>query len=487
MRTILLSFSLFLSVLFSFQAKSQVPVQSGIKFNHISLDDVLKQADQTNKLVFIYFYFLESDACKLINDEVFSQKKVDEFYNTNFICLRIHIGLGEGPEICQKYRVKGCPTFLFLNAKGEIEHQGMGFVNASAFIELGKMALNRTSNYHGLSEKIRRGDNSFETVNSVFKLTLLTDIHARDSLLNFYFKNKPQEQWVDKNSLQLIVNYSLLNSIYGKFILNNEVKLKDKIGANQVESGIERMLMRFYNDDYRELGLSGMEAKLYLDSIGHPLINKVYFYRKLETCYLEVADKPFNSDKWIGLFDVCEKLMDRYGSKEKKVLFSCISNYVHKFEKRIPVILPIIKDIHHKMAPYFISNINFAIYQNHLKSDSLISRLDLFCLNTNYKEFLGDTLVDKSTINNLAWAMVKHPMRRELLVTAKELSAYTIINCQQGFIFDTYATICAQLGQFDEAVKNQEIAVKLVSELAPEDKERYIESLEKFKNKTALF
>jgi thioredoxin-related protein len=76
--------------------------------------------------------------CKLMEKNVFTDKNVADFYNKNFINVRIDMEKGEGKELAMKYGVRSYPTFLFLNAEGEIVGKELGYIKSEEFLELGK-------------------------------------------------------------------------------------------------------------------------------------------------------------------------------------------------------------------------------------------------------------------------------------------------------------------------------------------------------------
>ena len=101
-------------------------------------------------------------------------------------------------------------------------------------------------------------------------------------------------------------------------------------------------------------------------------------------------------------------------------------------------------------------------------------------INLGCEEVLMDCNLDPLDVNNFAWTLAEHQQRDKFLQVAKKLSSYTLTKGDNYLYFDTYATICAQLHQFDEAIKYQAKAVELINNQNPNEAKRYQDRYDKF-------
>jgi len=115
----------------------------GIDFFHGSFQEALKKADQEGKLIFMDAYTSWCGPCRRMSANVFPDETVGEFYNANFINMKVDMEKGEGPELSTKYGVRSYPTFLYIGSDGKVVHSGGGARPAEAFIELGREALKK--------------------------------------------------------------------------------------------------------------------------------------------------------------------------------------------------------------------------------------------------------------------------------------------------------------------------------------------------------
>ena len=67
--------------------------------------------------------------------QVFTQKKLGDYLNGRFVCAKIDMEKGEGPELAKKFSVKAFPTFLYLTKEGTLMNSAVGGCTADEFIE----------------------------------------------------------------------------------------------------------------------------------------------------------------------------------------------------------------------------------------------------------------------------------------------------------------------------------------------------------------
>ena len=127
-----LMFSLFL--IFSFVSKEEV---EGIAFSHISLDEAMELAKKENKLIFIDVMTSWCGPCKKMAATSFKDETVAKTYNGSFINLKLDAEKSEdGKRVARTYRVQGYPTLLFINHKGQLVKQVIGFRTSGDLLNL---------------------------------------------------------------------------------------------------------------------------------------------------------------------------------------------------------------------------------------------------------------------------------------------------------------------------------------------------------------
>ena len=122
----------------------------GISFEHSNFASVCARARAEKKLVFIDFYTSWCGPCKHMAETVFRQDNVGQFFNSNFISLKIDAEKGEGKTLAAKYQVRIYPTYLFLDDKGAVFNEAIGSCSDSVFLGIAAKARQEFTNPNSL-------------------------------------------------------------------------------------------------------------------------------------------------------------------------------------------------------------------------------------------------------------------------------------------------------------------------------------------------
>lgn len=102
--------------------------------------EAVVQAKAEKKMVFLDCYTSWCGPCKMMARDIFPQKKVGDFMNSKFICIKIDMEKGEGPSLTQKFQVSAFPTFIIFNSDAQEIGRFLGGSDADGFIDRVKKA-----------------------------------------------------------------------------------------------------------------------------------------------------------------------------------------------------------------------------------------------------------------------------------------------------------------------------------------------------------
>lgn len=116
--------------------------KTGVQFTQSeTLSDVLDKATAENKLVFVDFYTTWCLPCKLMDQDVFPDRRLGEYMNENFVSYKVNAEQGNGINLATLYNIEGYPTLLFLDSKGNVLERKLGAAYQREMYSLGDAAL----------------------------------------------------------------------------------------------------------------------------------------------------------------------------------------------------------------------------------------------------------------------------------------------------------------------------------------------------------
>lgn len=123
-------------ILFSLITVSVVNAQ-GVNFEseNFTMKQAIAKAKTENKLIFVDCYTQWCGPCQRMSQEVFSQRKVGEIMNSNFVNLKIDMESLYGISFATRWKVEAYPTFIIFNNHGEEIDRFMGWKSADEFIK----------------------------------------------------------------------------------------------------------------------------------------------------------------------------------------------------------------------------------------------------------------------------------------------------------------------------------------------------------------
>lgn len=336
--------------------------QDGVNFEHLSFKEALNKAQTENKLVFVDCYTSWCGPCRNMTERIFPQKKVGDYFNSKFVCVKYDMEKGEGPELSKRFGVRAYPTFLVLRADGTLIHKLVGGRDADGIIRSVEEAFDASKASGALEESYRAGQRDKDFLLNYLK-----------SLISFYdpqmavvagelIKQLDDKEKVSEKYWFLFSNSKLspAGSDIEKYLLKNYKSFCKSVGEEKVSKEVEKRyaerLMRVFKKEEsiteRQLKALGREiASLRLANNGDlqsyvkiargeqegltalvDVCEKEFLHIKtLEVPYIQFYDRvmkegtPEEGKRWIVLG---EKLYDVTKDEQmKKIIKFCLDFY----------------------------------------------------------------------------------------------------------------------------------------------------------------
>lgn len=116
--------------------------QGGIEFRVIEWKEAVKEAKTQNKLIFFDAYTTWCGPCHKIQNNVFPDSDLGDFYNEHFINVKYDMERGEGVKLSRKYGIQVYPTLLFINPVNEkVVSHAIGYKTVEQLIKLAEQSI----------------------------------------------------------------------------------------------------------------------------------------------------------------------------------------------------------------------------------------------------------------------------------------------------------------------------------------------------------
>lgn len=169
-----------------------------------TLSEVEAQAKAEGKLVFVDCYTEWCGPCKMMATREFVKKEAGDYFNAKFVNFKIDMEKGEGPEVGKKYDVNVFPTFLILEANGDLRGRCVGFAEISTFIQKVEEVLSTEKGLPWYQKKFKDGERDEAFLKEYMKI--LQENYMRDEI-----KNVTSEMLKGKSGAQIASDKDLFS------------------------------------------------------------------------------------------------------------------------------------------------------------------------------------------------------------------------------------------------------------------------------------
>jgi thioredoxin-related protein len=286
-----------------------------IQFNSGNFKTLLETAKKENKLIFIDAYTTWCGPCKNMAKNVFTQDKVADYYNANFINAKIDMEKGEGIALAQQYSVNCYPNLLYIDGNGNVVHRTAGFHKAEDFITLGQTAKEGKETFPVKRAAFEKEGITSANITPFLELIQSTCLDASSSL-DGYFSALSEDELLEP------VNWNLIRderqdyqSRELQYVFKMHKAFEAKYPVQEVQTKIVTASLGFFNPELNQQPIP-MDAinskKEAFKKQGFP-----YFERTLWEVDLLIAKKSNDTKTFHDL--LVKGLMQYSGNDSKRL------------------------------------------------------------------------------------------------------------------------------------------------------------------------
>lgn len=216
----------------------------GIEFlpEGATFSQAVEFAQRDGRKIFLDCYTSWCGPCKKMARDIFPQQKVGDFMNPQFVCIKIDMEKGEGPELMKKFDITAFPTFIIFNSDGKEIGRWMGGADAERFIEKVKEHSTLPSSAT-MDERFASGERNpeflsdyLQTLGAKFKRVQANEV--AETLLN----GKAETFASDEYLRSVFMSY-LQNPFHPSFVhtAKNPQAMAEAVGQEALQAKMERV------------------------------------------------------------------------------------------------------------------------------------------------------------------------------------------------------------------------------------------------------
>ncbi|MGC9344951.1 MAG: thioredoxin family protein, partial [Bacteroidales bacterium] len=159
MKGIMMKVKTILILLFAFFG---MHVSAQIDFLEISQEEewnvALEDAKESEKLIFLDIYATWCGPCKYLDKNVYTDVSLGEYYNANYINIKMDGETPFGSTIARKYGLTAYPTMFYLNSDQEIITQIVGVREADPLTKIGEVISENQARFDYFNDNYKNGE-----------------------------------------------------------------------------------------------------------------------------------------------------------------------------------------------------------------------------------------------------------------------------------------------------------------------------------------
>lgn len=235
----------FLYLLFLFVVLQQtVQAQNQFTTDGILYKTALENTKTQNKPVFVMLYADWCPHCNQMKKEVFSDAKVMDFLNKNYICIWKNIEKEEGIFLKNKFNTKSLPSFLFIDSNETLLYALKGELKNQEFLAEANYALNPKFQLPYLEKEFLADPGNstkfFAYLNTLKKGKDRTELSIPTHI---YLQTQSDAQLVSEENWRVIANgVTDINSREFQYVLKHQKEFAAVASQNRVDRKVESIV-----------------------------------------------------------------------------------------------------------------------------------------------------------------------------------------------------------------------------------------------------
>lgn len=296
-----------------------------IVLRKISLADAKKAASREHKLIFMAIGTSWCGPCKHMEQNVFTNDSVSNYYNTHFVCIKLDLEHGEGIEIGNRFHITSVPCYIFLDSTDNLAYKMSSAMSADLFLAHARRANDPNRNLLYYAQHFEEKQNNLRFIENYLDLLYMAGLDSK-KVLERYLS-------LQQDSLISAKNWTILRKhakdIYSPefaFLVKNQKAYATKVSNEEevtdvLNRRIEKEFERIIDSDtFSQTAFDS--AKSYVASLAYDNGDKLVFEAQLKAA--------IKLEKWEEYTTLCLEKAEHFylGKPVDLQYFSEIAYYI---------------------------------------------------------------------------------------------------------------------------------------------------------------
>ncbi len=298
----------------------------GIRFEHgLTWEQVKAKAKRENKYIFVDCFTTWCGPCKFMSGSIFPLKEVGDYFNSRFLSVKLQLDTtrqdseevkswhATGQQLAKEFKVRGYPTFLFLDPDGRPVHRLVGSSpDGDSWLKRTAKVFEPGQQYYVLMKKYENGDRDPATLRAVaLSAQDAADQETADAVSRAYVATVTD--WNAKENIEFAAKFTRSSKDPGfKIMLEQPEKVNAVYGEGRAQQVVKNIISR--EEVYRHLWIKGKR---------NPNVNWEAIADSLKMKYPAYADEVVALGKvnyyqsikdWNGFASAIRDYMKRFGA-----------------------------------------------------------------------------------------------------------------------------------------------------------------------------
>lgn len=304
----------------------------GIEFFEGTWQEALEKAKTEDKLLFVDSYTTWCGPCIRMAKTVFTQQKVGDFFNKNFINLKLDMEKTDGVSFGHKYPVSAYPTLHFLDGDGKVVKKVKGGQQVESLIAIGQDAIKANDKSGDYAELYEAGNREYDLV---YKYVKALNTAGKPSLKisNDYLNSNPKITEEQKLNFLFVAVVDSDSKLYDQMMAEKQ-KISGFVGEESFVEKCKSACLKtiekaidYEQEDLLNQTISKAKKAFPKDAEEFALRSKMKFYSAIDnkseytSAYKDLAKKSSKDPE--VLKDIVKDIMAKYPKESTMLAHAC--------------------------------------------------------------------------------------------------------------------------------------------------------------------